>query len=160
VGNIAKALAERIVRSRNTQSRKRSPDASSNVTDAQLPPSAAGTIVDYAPAEASMTAVLADLRFGARMLTRHPAFTSLAVLTPALGIGATTTIFSLVNGVLLQPLPYRDSDRLVVVSVLPPGSSASIAVTPGDFVDWQTLSRSFDAMTAFTASPLNLTDAG
>ena len=107
-----------------------------------------------------MTAVLADLRFGARMLTRHPAFTSLAVLTLALGIGATTTIFSLVNGVLLQPLPYRDSDRLVVVSVLPPGSSASIAVTPGDFVDWQTLSRSFDAMTAFTASPLNLTDAG
>jgi len=107
-----------------------------------------------------MGTVLADLRFGVRMLARHPAFTALAVMTLALGIGATTTIFSLVNGVLLKPLPYARSARLVVLAAIPSRAAAPIAVTPGDFVDWQAQSRSFDAMTAFTASPLNLTGAG
>jgi predicted permease len=107
-----------------------------------------------------MSTVLADLRFGVRMLARHPAFTALAVMTLALGIGATTTIFSLVNGVLLKPLPYKDSERLVFVSSLANRATAAVAVSPGDFVDWQAQNTSFDAMAAFTASLLNLTGAG
>src|SRR6185295_4265252 len=107
-----------------------------------------------------MGTVLADLRYGVRMLARHPAFTAVAVMTLALGIGATTTIFSLVNSVLLEPLPYARSERLVVVQSRAAQSPAPIAVSPGDFLDWQAQSRSFDEMTAFTASPLTLTGAG
>jgi putative ABC transport system permease protein len=107
-----------------------------------------------------MSTLLADLRFGARMLARHPAFTALAATTLALGIGAATTIFSLVNGVLLKRLPYTDSERLVVVSSVMNRAMAPLSVSPGDFVDWQAANTSFDAMTAFTASPLNLTGAG
>jgi putative ABC transport system permease protein len=107
-----------------------------------------------------MGSALSDLRFGLRMLARQPAFTALAVLTLALGIGATTTIFSLVNGVLLRPLPFSDADRLVVVSSRSSQSPAPMSVSPGDFLDWQAQNTSFDAMTAFTASPLNITDDG
>jgi putative ABC transport system permease protein len=57
---------------------------------------------------------LQDLRYGLRLLTRNPGFSIVAVFTLALGIGANTAIFSLVNGLMLKPLPYKDADRIVV----------------------------------------------
>lgn len=89
-----------------------------------------------------------DLRFGARMLRKSPGLTAVAVLTLALGIGATTAIFSVVNGVLLRPLPYPDSDRLMTLhesSEEIPDMSISMA----NFNDWQAQNSSFENMGAY-----------
>jgi putative ABC transport system permease protein len=86
----------------------------------------------------SLEQLAQDLRFGVRMLAKRPGFTLLAVITLALGIGANTAIFSVVNIVLLQPLPYKETDRLVMVwedaaqQRFPRNST-----TPANFIDWR-----------------------
>ena len=92
-----------------------------------------------------------DLRFGARMLRKDPSFTAIAVLTLALGIGANTAIFSVVNAVLLRPLPFPQSERLVLIwaTNTESGRTDDVASYP-DFEAWKAQSRSFENMAAFT----------
>ncbi len=87
--------------------------------------------------------VLKDARYGARTLLRAPVFSLVAVVTLALGIGANTAIFSVVNAVLLRPLPYRHADRLVVAL-----HGGSDPVSPANYLDWRDQGRSFQAMEA------------
>ncbi|HXJ06166.1 MAG TPA: ABC transporter permease [Candidatus Acidoferrum sp.] len=87
--------------------------------------------------------LLQDIRFGARSLTKNPGFTIVAVLTLALGIGANVAIFSVVNAVLLRPLPYKNSDQLV--TILHDGDNP---VSVANYIDWRDQSRAFEAMAA------------
>ncbi len=99
-----------------------------------------------------------DLRYGARMLLKNPGFTLIAVLTLALGIGANTAIFSVVNGVLLRPLPYFDADRVVTLWQRNNQSGAKEnGASPANFFDWQSRSQAFAEMAAAEPYSLNLT---
>ncbi len=96
-----------------------------------------------------MSTVGQDLRYAWRTLCRNPGFAVLAVLTLGLGIGATTTIFTVVNGVLLRPLPYREPDRLANLWVdFGVGAQSLPAMSPGDFRDYQQRNRSFEMLAA------------
>jgi len=94
-----------------------------------------------------MQGILNDIRVGLRALRKRPGFTLVAVLTVALGIGASTAIFSVVNAVLLQPFPYDDPDRLVMLWEKYPGVDKEPSSLP-NFVDWRQRSRSFESMAA------------
>ncbi|HZF38670.1 MAG TPA: ABC transporter permease [Blastocatellia bacterium] len=103
-----------------------------------------------------------DLRFGVRMLRTHPGFTAVAVLTLALGIGANTAIFSVVNAVLLRPLPFAEPDRLVSIAETHPEIPRVEVATP-DFNDWREQARVFADMAAWSLKDLGklaLTEAG
>ncbi len=104
---------------------------------------------------------LKDLRFGARMLRKNPGFTAVAILTLALGIGATTSVFSVVNTLLLRPLPFRDSGRIVVlqesVPKLVPGK---FPVSAPDVADFRRLNHSFEDLGAFFSNPMDLSGTG
>src|SRR5262249_52034439 len=99
--------------------------------------------------------LLRDLRYAGRNLRRNPGFAALSILIMALGIGANTAVFSVVNAVLLRPLPYRDPDRIVTLSNASTTREALTAlskqVSIPDFEDWQAQSSSFEAM-AYYAS--------
>jgi putative ABC transport system permease protein len=89
-----------------------------------------------------MSAIWQDMRYAGRMLRRQPAFTIVAVLTLALGIGANTAVFTVVNGVLLRPLAYGDANRLVVLLYGRPGR-VSPWFSPPNYVDFTNQSGAF-----------------
>ena len=102
-----------------------------------------------------------DLKLGLRMLRRSPLSTVAALLALALGIGATTAIFSVVDGVLLAPLPYPEPDELLAVWEENPAAGYShVAVSPANLADWREQSRSFAGLAAVRSETFNLTGRG
>jgi putative ABC transport system permease protein len=102
-----------------------------------------------------MSDILRDMRYAARQLAASPGFTIVAILTLALGIGATSSIFSVVNGVLLRPLPYPDPDRLVRVHEIVP-QYGRFAVAPATFLDWRQQNDVFERIATFQSGSATL----
>src|SRR6187549_3268646 len=100
--------------------------------------------------------MLSDIRYGLRQLLKNPGFTIIAVLTLALGIGANTAIFSVVNALLLRPLPYQESDRLVQLAEKNREGRRSTVAYP-NFEDWRVRAQSFEAMASVRGQAFNLT---
>jgi len=98
-----------------------------------------------------------DIRYGARVLIKHRTFTTIAVLTLGLGIGANTAIFSVVNELLLRPLPYRDASRIVTVWEVSPEGRHQNSASPSNFRSWLEQSTSFQSLAAFTDQRINVT---
>lgn len=102
-----------------------------------------------------MESLLRDVRYGIRSLAKHPGFTALVIVTLAVGIGASTAIFSVVNTVILRPLPYRNADRVVAIQELDP-TGRRVQVTPANFLDWRAQNSVFEQLAAILTRPANL----
>lgn len=103
-----------------------------------------------------MTDLWYDIRYGVRLLFKNPGLTAILVLALALGIGANSAIFSVVNSLLLRPLPYKDSERLVWVWETQPQLSQA-PFTPADFLDYQSQNKSFEQVATYFTQSLTLT---
>jgi len=109
----------------------------------------------------TLETTLGDLRYAARGLFRNPVFTLTAIFTLALGIGANTALFGVVNALLIGPLPYRDAARLIYVSEFWPHEPQVPGPPSMDFAAWRARGRSFDALEAYgRGSSFNLTGIG
>jgi hypothetical protein len=106
-----------------------------------------------------LTSLPQDLRYGARVLVKSPGFSLIAILTLALGIGANTAIFSVVNGVLLNPLPFHDPNQLVsLFQEIPNFKNGSISYP--NFTDWRRMNTTFAGMAAYRSAGFNLSGSG
>jgi putative ABC transport system permease protein len=103
--------------------------------------------------------LLQDVRYAIRLLIRRPAFSIVAILTLALGIGAATSIFSVVDAVLLRPMPFPDPERLVLMGII--GKNAGEFPLPDtDFQEWRQRNHTADAVAAYSEGPINITGDG
>ena len=111
-----------------------------------------------------MGTILQDIRYGFRMLLRRPAFTVVAIATLALGIGANTAIFNVVNAVLMRTLPYHEPERLVALWETNAQQGQDVndrnEVAMGNFLDWRAQASAFDEIAALSYSSVNLTGVG
>ena len=112
-----------------------------------------------------METLFQDLRYGLRILLKRPGFTAVAVAALALGIGANSAIFSVVNGVVLRALPYKDPGRLMMVWSRRPllqtqAGAPEFPVSAADFIDWRDQNESFEQISAFHSQAFNITGAG
>jgi predicted permease len=107
-----------------------------------------------------MHTLFTDLRYAARNLWQRPGFTVVALITLALGIGANTAIFSVVNGVLLQPLPFPDSDRLVSLREVNLVKQPDAQIAPGNFLEWQRQNTVFAQLETYRTVSYNLSGDG
>src|SRR5271156_4704935 len=111
-----------------------------------------------------MPELMRNLKFALRLLRKSPGFAFVAIVIMALGIGANTAIFSVVHAVLLEPLPFRDADRLVQIWHVPPQSSFPgmtwFPASAANFLDWQKQNHVFDQMALFGGAGYDITGAG
>ena len=105
--------------------------------------------------------LLEDARYGLRMLRKTPGFTAVTIATLALGIGANTALFSVVDSILLKPLPYPESDRLLLVKEKPAQGRMN-PVSAANFLDWRDQNRVFEHLTAtnYVAAGVEATTSG
>jgi len=107
-----------------------------------------------------MRNLIGDFRFGLRILLRNPGFTLAAIVVLALASGPNTAIFSIVNGVLLRPLPYQDASRIMQIWHVPPAKSfpgmSLFSVSPANYLDWQAQNHSFEQMAAYGFDSFNV----
>ena len=107
---------------------------------------------------ADMDRLIRDLRHAVRMLLKTPVFTSVVVFTLAVGIGANTAMFSIVNGVLLQGLPFKHADRIVDLNEVERRDiGGGGAIAPATFFDWRKMATSYDVMAVFAPRTYNVT---
>jgi putative ABC transport system permease protein len=108
-----------------------------------------------------METVLQDLHFGVRLLRKNPGFTLIAAIALALGIAANSAVFSLINALLLKPLPFEHLNELVIIrESLPNQGLKATAVSPGDFVDWREQNTVFQKIAAYRIRDINILSAG
>src|SRR6478672_5754764 len=100
-----------------------------------------------------------DIKYGTRMLLKNPGITAIVILALALGIGANTAIFSVVNSVLLRPLPYDEADRLVFLNEKSPVLD-EMSISYPNFEDWRAQNQSFERIGVYNRSSYNLTGVG
>ena len=109
-----------------------------------------------------MNALLQELRYGLRMIRKNPGFAAVAIIVLGLGIGANTAIFSVVNGVLIRPLPYSDPDRLVRIWHTPPPQQfpgvPRFSVSVANFIDWKAQNQSFENMAMYSFNHADITE--
>ncbi|HEV7797778.1 MAG TPA: ABC transporter permease [Pyrinomonadaceae bacterium] len=102
-----------------------------------------------------MNTLFKDIRYGIRSLLKHPGFTAIVIVTLAIGIGASSAIFSVVNTVLLRPLPYARAERLVAIQEITQDGKR-VQVTPANFLDWRAQNTVFEQLAAILTRPANL----
>src|SRR5919106_326865 len=106
-----------------------------------------------------MQKIWQDLRYGARMLLKNPGITFVVIMALALGIGANTAMFSVINAVLLRPLPYHESDRLVFLNERSPVLD-EMSISYPNFTDWRNQNQVFEKIGVYNRNSYNLTGYG